>query len=389
MPLLAAPARFSDLAGKYGVPFAPLAGDPAEFSLRLNDAGQNPLKMVPTMQSYIFSIAGQVAQQALSACQGADLIIHSFLFTVGAHSFARNLHIPDISTQIFPIFASTRAFPNVAISVNLPGWMNYFTHWLADQIFWYGGNHGYASVRKSMPGLFPDKLYWPFQSTPERLRSPLLFAWSPTVLPAQPEWGEGVHVTGYWPLDGVSGYQPPPRLEDFLSSGDAPVCVSFGSMINRDSERIYQAVYAALAATRQRAVILSGWGGLQEARQSDDILVLEAVPHDWLLMRCKAILHHGGSGTTAAGLRAGIPSIIIPFIADQPFWGRCVANLGAGPAPIDVKKLTVDGLVRALTEAESPKIRKRAQEIGFTLQAEDGPGIAIDLIERWVERFQP
>jgi sterol 3beta-glucosyltransferase len=386
-PLLAAPGRFSDLTELYGVPFTPLAGDPAEISLRLNDAGQNPLKMVPAIQSYIFSIAAQGTQQALEACQGADLIIHSFLFTTGAHTFARNMGIPDISAQVFPIFAPTRAFSNLAFPANLPGRMNYFTHWLANQVFWYGGNSGYASVRKSMPGIFPDKLYWPFRTTPERPRTPLLFAWSREVFPPPPEWNENIHVTGYWPLDGQIGYQPPAGLANFLSAGQMPVCVSFGSMVNRNADRIYQAVLGALAATRQRAVFLSGWGGLQALKNSDTIFVLDAAPHDWLLPRCNAIIHHGGSGTTGAGLRAGVPNIVIPFAADQPFWGRCVASLGAGPAPIDVKNLTVNALVRMLTEAESPRIRKRAKEIGHTLQAEDGLGIAVDLIERWVERF--
>jgi hypothetical protein len=371
----------------YGIPFIPLAGDPAEISARINDAGQTPFRMVRAMQKAVFGIAAQVAKQAWEACQGSDLLVHAFLFTTGAHAFARKLGIPDISAQTFPVFASTRAFPNVAFPAVPPGWMSFFTHWLATQIFWYGGNSGYGSVRRSLPGVFPSKLTWPFHQTPERIRTPLLFAWSPTVIPVPAEWGDDIHVTGYWSLDGESEFQPPAMLADFLSAGEPPVCVSFGSMVNRNAERTYQAVFEALEARHERAVILSGWGGLQSAKHPGELLVLEAAPHDWLFPRCRVAIHHGGAGTTGAGLRAGIPNIVIPFAADQPFWGQRVARLGAGPAPIPVNHLTAGSLIRALAEAESPLMQERAQAVGRMLLAEDGVGTAVELIEQHAIRF--
>jgi sterol 3beta-glucosyltransferase len=386
-PTLAAPARFSSLASNVGIPFIPLAGDPAEISRRINDAGQNPFRMVRAMQGYIFGIAAQVAGQAFAACQGSDLIIHSFLFTTGAHAFARQLGIPDISAQTFPMFAPTRLFPNVAFSTVPLGWISYFTHWLATQIFWYGGNSGYGAVRKAVPGILPPKLTWPFRQTSDRLRTPLLFAWSPVVLPIAPEWNEDVHVTGYWSIGAESGYLPPEALTEFLSAGEPPVCVSFGSMVNRNAQRIYQAVFDALARTHNRAVILSGWSELQMGKIPADIYVLEAAPHAWLFPRCKAVIHHGGAGTTAAGLRAGIPNIVVPFAADQPFWGRRVALLGAGPAPIPVKKLTSGSLIAALNAVESAVMQEHARVVGQALQAEDGLGTAVNLINQHVLRF--
>jgi sterol 3beta-glucosyltransferase len=386
-PTLAAPGRFVDLATGYGIPFAPLAGDPAEISRRINNAGQNPFRMVRAIQGYVFGIAAHVAQQALAVCQGSDLIIHSFLFTTGGHVFARHLGIPDISAQTFPIFAPTRAFPNVAFPAIPPGWMSYFTHWLATQIFWYGGNSGYGRVRKAMPGTFPRKPTWPFRQTPERPRTPMLCAWSPTVIPVQPEWNDDVRVTGYWTLNDESGYQPPAALMEFLSAGEPPVCVSFGSMVNRNADQIYQAVFNALATTHNRAVILSGWSELQSGKNPDELFILDAAPHHWLFPRCKAVIHHGGAGTTAAGLCAGIPNIVVPFAADQPFWGRRVALLGAGPAPIPVKKLTAESLIWALVEAESSDIRGRAQSVGCALRVEDGLGTAVKLIEQYAVRF--
>jgi sterol 3beta-glucosyltransferase len=269
-PILAAPRFFADLVTGRGIPFASLAGDPVEISARINAAGQNPLGMLRAIQKIVFAIAAQVAQQAWEACQGSDLIVHSFLFTTGAHAIARNLGIPDISAQTFPVFAPTQAFPNVAFAGVPPGWISYFTHWLAMQIFWYGGNSGYGSVRRSLPEVFSGKPTWPFRQAPDRIRTPLLFAWSPTVIPVPVEWGQDIQVTGYWSLDSVSGFQPPAGLGDFLKAGDPPVCVSFGSMVNRYAERTYQVVIEALAMRHQRAVILSGWGGRQGIKNSAD-----------------------------------------------------------------------------------------------------------------------
>jgi sterol 3beta-glucosyltransferase len=389
LPTVAAPARFADLSAEYGIPFVPLAGDPAEISRRINDAGQNPFRMVRAMQKYIFGIAAQVAQQALAVCRDSDLVVHSFLFTTGAHAFARSLGIPDISAQTFPVFAPTQAFPAVAFPAVPSGWISYFSHWLTTKIFWYGGNSGYGRVRKSIPGTFPSKLSWPFRQTAERPRTPLLFAWSPSVIPVPAEWGRDINVTGYWRQNAESGYLPPTALADFLSAGEPPVCVSFGSMVNRNAEQINRLVLEALEATHQRAVILSGWGVLQGIIDSNDILVVEEdVPHDWLFPRCKVVIHHGGAGTTGAGLQAGVPNILIPFAGDQPFWGQRVRLLGAGPAPIPVRKLTSRLLIGALAEAETQPIRESAQVVSARLWAEDGVGVAVHLIEEHARRFR-
>ncbi len=115
---------------------------------------------------------------------------------------------------------------------------------------------------------------------------------------------------------------------------------------------------------------------------SDKILYLDAVPHDWLLPQCKMIVHHGGAGTTSAGLQAGIPNIVVPFAVDQPFWGRRVHAVGAGPIPIPVKKLSTEKLTRAILEAESKDNRERAALIGRRIRSEDGVGAAV----RWIEK---
>jgi len=151
-------------------------------------------------------------------------------------------------------------------------------------------------------------------------------------------------------------------------------------MVNRDAERIDKVVRDALAQTNNRGIILSGWSTVKN-NPFDNLLYLDAVPHDWLLPRCKMIIHHGGAGTTSAGLRAGIPNVVVPFTADQPFWGRRVHAIGAGPKPILVKKLSVVNLIHAIAKADDHVVRKRAQDIGQRIGSEDGVMQAVELIE--------
>ncbi|MBI5842809.1 MAG: glycosyltransferase [Chloroflexi bacterium] len=150
---IAAPHRFADFVGAYGVPFVPLAGDPEEISKRINDAGTNAVRIISSIRDYIFAIAPQVSRSAFAACEGAELIIHSFLFTVGGHSWAREHGIPDVSVQTFPMFAPTREFPNVAAAQLHPGALSYLSHWLATQAFWHGGNTGYGPARRANPDI--------------------------------------------------------------------------------------------------------------------------------------------------------------------------------------------------------------------------------------------
>jgi sterol 3beta-glucosyltransferase len=378
---LAAPHRFTDFAAGYNVPFVPLAGDPEEISKVFNDAGHNPIRMASAIRDYVNSIAVDVAREAFAACNNADLIIHSFLFTTGAHSFARKHNSPDISIQTFPIFAPTREYPPAALASLPTGALSYFGHWLNTQVFWHGGNSGYNQKRKQHPDVFSFDLFWPFADKPPHRPTPLLFALSPTVLPPAREWTNRAHVTGYFFLDAPADYQPPAELTRFLEAGPAPVCVTFGSMIHRASESIARSMMDAIRKNGQRAIILTGWDGWKDQTSSEDFLFLESAPHDWLFPRCKAVIHHGGAGTTAAGLRAGIPNIVIPFAGDQMFWGKRVHAIGAGPRPINVKELTAMRLVSALVEAEDRTLQGRARLAAELIRVENGVGEAIRVVE--------
>jgi UDP:flavonoid glycosyltransferase YjiC (YdhE family) len=231
-------------------------------------------------------------------------------------------------------------------------------------------------------------LYWPFTPDDSRIMTLLLLACSPTVIPRPKDWSSShIHIPGYLFLETTDTYHPPAELDDFLAAGDPPVCVTFGSMINRDAERIYQSVFEALAKTKNRAIILSGWSDMKNLSLPRNILVMESVPHDWLLPRCKTVIHHGGAGTTAAGLRSGIPNIVVSFAADQPFWGARVHAIDAGPQSISVKTLTAEKLVAALVEADEDALRNSAQAIGRKIRAEDGVGGSVKFIETYAAKW--
>jgi UDP:flavonoid glycosyltransferase YjiC (YdhE family) len=142
-------------------------------------------------------------------------------------------------------------------------------------------------------------------------------------------------------------------------------------------------VLEALRQSGQRGILAQGWGGLEQRDLPDDVLMLQATPHDWLFPRMAAVVHHGGAGTTAAGLRAGVPSIVVPFGADQPFWGKRIHELGAGPRPIPYRKLTVQHLKDAICIAIADQaMQQRATKLSKQLQTEDGVAQAIGIIEQ-------
>jgi sterol 3beta-glucosyltransferase len=183
-----------------------------------------------------------------------------------------------------------------------------------------------------------------------------------------------------------TGFKPDPALIRFLDAGAPPICVSFGSMLNQDAVKNDRMIREALRQTNHRGIILSGWSDVSND-SSDEILYMDAAPHSWLLPRCKMVIHHGGAGTTAAGLRAGIPNIVVPFTGDQPFWGRRVHAVGAGPKPILVKDLSVGKLTQAIAEAETDAVRERARAIGREIRSENGMGVAVKLIENYSNDF--
>ncbi len=381
---LAAPEGFAAFVTAYGLDFAPLAGDPAVLSQRLVDvAGLNPLRTMQEVIEYAFPLGLQVMAQCREACADADAIITSFLLTVAAHEIALERGIPEIFAQMYPLFVPTGEFPALLFP-RLPVFTaaaNRLTHHLYTALFRGSNRLSYGLLRRRYPEL-PPLHGWPFDSPTPPLT---VIGCSPQVIPRPADWPPHAHMTGYWLTDEGVAWTPPDDLATFLADGPPPVYVGFGSMISRDMDAVTATVLEALAWTGQRAVLLGGWGGLGRADLPETVLRIDAAPHDWLFPRMAAVVHHGGAGTTAAALRAGVPAVIVPFAADQAFWAERVRDLGVGPQPIPRRALTVDRLAYAIRVAvEHTPLRERAAALGARLRAEDGVARAVEIITAYL-----
>ncbi|MCX6057033.1 MAG: glycosyltransferase [Chloroflexi bacterium] len=322
-------------------------------------------------------------EDALIACQGMDLLISGSVGLSIAISLAEKYHLPLLQAHLFPI-TPTKTFPSLVFPQTLPnfgGTFNLISHQLIYQMMIQASRPMLNQARQKVLGLPRASLFDP---TPACLSKgfPMLYGFSPSVIPAPADWGADNHVTGYWFLDSDANWTPPSALLDFLQDGPPPIYIGFGSMSSRNPQETADLVIEAIKKTKQRALLYSGWGGLHKENLPDSVLMIDSTPHDWLFPRVAAVVHHGGAGTTAAGLRAGVPSIVIPFLIDQPFWGKRVHELGVGPAPIPRSKLTVDRLAHAIHEAVTNKaMRQRAADLGAKIQAEDGIANAVKIIE--------
>ncbi len=212
----------------------------------------------------------------------------------------------------------------------------------------------------------------------------MLGAYSPAILPHPADWPDSFHVAGYFFLDDPADWQPSPALSAFLEAGEPPVYFGFGSMSGRSPEKLASLILEALAKSGQRGLLLTGWGGLRAEQTPENVFVLESAPHSWLFPRMAAVVHHGGAGTTAEGLRAGVPEVIVPFAFDQFFWGARIQALGLGPEPIPQKRLSADRLARAISQAVTDsEMRQRAKSYGAAIRAEDGAARALEIIQRY------
>ena len=229
-------------------------------------------------------------------------------------------------------------------------------------------------------GVFP--IAGPFRQA-RRERTPILAGWSPTVLPRPDDWGHHQTVCGYWYLESDSGWRPPDDLVEFLAAGPPPVCVGFGSMSAKSPDASLRLLSRAFKIAGLRGVLLTGWSGVTRPKDvGEDLYVMPEAPHGWLFPKVAVTVHHGGAGTTAAGLRAGVPAVTVPHFADQAFWGSRVAGLGCAPPAIPRRRLTAENLAAALSVATSDvQMAGRARAIGRQIRSERG-------VERAVERFE-
>ncbi|GIV87756.1 MAG: glycosyl transferase [Chloroflexus sp.] len=376
-PILAAPARFATFAAAYGIDFVPLPGDVETLARQIADEARNrPLRLIGIVYRFALPLGVEVARRLQRAAANADMIIHTFLTVAIGHLYAQQYGISEWAVDLFPFFDPPDEIANIMWPHTSMGpRRRRLSHRFAHTVFQYSQQFTYRMLRQRAPDIGPPRLSW---AMPGR-QIPLLLAYSSALVP--PGTGPLTVQTGSWHLEHTD-WQPPPDLRAFLASGPPPVVVSFGSMATRDAPQLMQVVLSALRQTGQRGIIQRGWARLELADRPNDIYLADELPHDWLLPQAAAMIHHGGAGTTATALRAGIPAIIIPFAADQPFWAWRAHLTGANPPPIPPSELSVARLCHALEQALSPEQRRRAANISAQMQLERGVVAAVEQIER-------
>ncbi|MFJ9669936.1 glycosyltransferase [Streptomyces sp. NPDC101221] len=215
----------------------------------------------------------------------------------------------------------------------------------------------------------------------EQANWPILHGFSTALVPRPSDWRPGLDVVGNWWPHHDPAERLPAALEDFLSAGPRPVLIGFGSMASGDGERLSEIAVRALRRVGLRGILQSGSAHL--AADGDDVLTIGDVPHALLFPRLAAVVHHGGAGTSAATLRAGVPAVTVPVTADQPFWAGRLAALGAATAPIPFRSLTAERLADSLHQAVKRQSHSRAAaRAAQHMATEDGTGQAIKTIRR-------
>ncbi|XP_057963419.1 sterol 3-beta-glucosyltransferase UGT80A2-like [Malania oleifera] len=374
---LATHSNFEEFVLTAGLEFFPLGGDPrvlAGYMVKNKGFLPSVPSEIPTQRNQI----REIIYSLLPACKDpdpvsrvpfkADAIIANppaYGHTHVAKALNVPLHIfftmPWTPTSEFP-HPLSRVKQHVAYRLS---------YQIVDALIWLGIRDMINDFRKKRLKLRPvTYLSGSGSSSPD---VPYGYIWSPHLVPKPKDWGPKIDVVGFCFLDLASNYEPPNSLVKWLESGAKPIYVGFGSLPLQDPGKMTNIVVQALEITGQRGIINRGWGGLGNlAEPKDFVYSLDNCPHDWLFLRCFAVVHHGGAGTTAAGLKAACPTTIVPFFGDQPFWGGRVHARGVGPAPIPIDEFSLEKLVAAIRFMLDPKVKERAVQLAKAMENEDG-----------------
>ncbi|TKA80691.1 hypothetical protein B0A55_03687 [Friedmanniomyces simplex] len=287
-------------------------------------------------------------------------------------------------------YSPTQAFPhplaNIQSSNADPNLTNYMTYALIDMLTWQGLGDIINRFRQKSLGLEPISLVWA-PGMLQRLRIPHTYCWSPALIPKPKDWAQHISVSGFFFLNLATNYSPEPDLQAFLDAGPPPVYIGFGSIVLDDPNEMTKLLFEAVKKSGQRALVSKGWGGMgaDELGKPDGVFMLGNVPHDWLFKHVSCVVHHGGAGTTAAGITAGRPTVVVPFFGDQPFWGAMVARAGAGPDPLPHKELTADSLAEAIKFCLRPESQERAQELADKIASESGSNVGAQTFHQFLD----
>ena len=372
---------FKDLVTNNGLEFALVKGNPRAM-LEGNTAhealktGSNSIGMVFKLRKFAEALMNEMLDSSIAACEGSDALLYG-LMGIPAYHLADYWNIPRFPMLLQPV-TRTGAFPSIGFP-ELPfgAAYNRFSWILGEQLFGVmltSITNKWRYQRLDLPRLQSDEMY--------RLKVPYTYGFSEHIIPRPADYPDWHRIAGYWFLDQTTGWSAPEDLVDFIRAGTPPIYIGFGSMNAGEAHRTTRIVLQAIEQCAQRAVLLRGWGGLHAEDLPDTVHLIDSIPHEWLFPQMSAIIHHGGAGTTGAAFRAGIPQVVVPHFADQPFWAGLVHKIGAGTKPLPMNKLNADDLSRAIQQAVTDKdMRIRAANLGEKIRAEDGVSRAVEIVD--------
>jgi UDP:flavonoid glycosyltransferase YjiC (YdhE family) len=381
---------FQPFVEAHNVEFAPLAGDIR--SLLASDVGRrllverNPLAAVRKLHSLAAPLLRQVMADIIDAADGADLILASTLAYPNAITASQVHRVALVLAGLQP-FTPTVDFPCALLPPlrrRFPGRGLYhrFTHHAAFRLLQLTSARLANRFRRELVGL-PALRYADVFGDLIAQRTPVIYGFSEHLLPRPADYAPTIKITGFWFLDQEQTWRPSEELQDFITKGEAPIYIGFGSMADRNPEQLMQIAIAALMRSGRRGILATGWEGMRGRSPSNSILMIDGAPHDWLFPRVAMVVHHGGVGTVAAALRAGVPQIVTPFSVDQPLWAEMVFRRGVGPKPLSRQQLNVARLTEAITTTlADSQVRATARCLAGAVQAEDGVGRAVDAVNR-------
>ncbi|KAJ5735153.1 uncharacterized protein N7483_000278 [Penicillium malachiteum] len=391
IPRIATHKEFEPWIRKHGIDFAPIVGDPAELMQICVEYGMFTYSFLKEAHHKFRGWVDELLSSAWAGCQGSDLLIESPSAMAGIH-IAEALRIPYFRGFTMP-WSRTRAYPHAfAVPENrMGGYYNHITYVMFDNVFWKAIAGQVNRWRKKELGLKATNL-----DRMQQNKVPFLYNFSPSVVPPPLDFPEWIRITGYWFLNEISDWTPPPELLDFIkrarADGKKLVYIGFGSIVVSDPAGLTNTVIESVQKADVRCILSKGWSDripdasgkkTKEIPLPPSIHRINSAPHDWLFSQIDAAVHHGGAGTTGASLRAGIPTVVKPFFGDQFFFGGRVEDLGVG---IYMKMLNASVLGRSLWEAtHNERMIVKARNLGIQIRNEDGVATAIQAIYRDLE----
>ncbi|KAF5681233.1 UDP-glucose,sterol transferase [Fusarium heterosporum] len=388
---LATHDTFENFVRGSGLEFYPIGGDPAELMAYMV---KNP-GLIPSMQSLA---AGEIQKKRAMMEEMLEKFWYSCIRpdTSTGNPFVANAiianppsfaHVHCAQALGIPVhmmftmpWSSTRAFShplaNLKNAGSDPRLTNYMSYTVVEYMTWQG------SIDLEEVAMFDAPML------AQTLKIPFTYCWSPALVPKPVDWPSHIDVCGFFFRDPPQ-YSPPPDLERFLKAGPPAIYIGFGSIVLDDPEKIISIILEAVHGTGVRAIISKGWSELG-GMEHENIFWIGDCPHEWLFQHVAAVIHHGGAGTTACGLKNGRPTTIVPFFGDQPFWGDMVAKAGAGPKPIPHAKLSVDNISEAIRYCLSEEAAQAAMSISARMQHEEGVRAAVQSFHKQLplERIQ-